>query len=167
MQIIKDGIREYAMVWDGSSEALDFAQKLNGLFLEYMGMELPVVQESSDKRIVIGAGKEKLTGLFDFSVTVEGDTLRLCATDALSYSYLCEYLKREIFPKAQRGQLRLTADDNIVYSQSSLREKTFIRYYLEENETFPYGEHFAHKTYKNAKVTLPYRIYIPFNYDPQ
>ena len=99
-------------------------------------------------------------------MTVEENKLVLCAQNALSYSFLLEYLKREIFKKAKCGQLILTAEDNIVYTQSALKEKNFIRYWLEENEKFPYGEHFAHKSHQHGEITIPYRIYIPFNYDP-
>lgn len=170
MNIIKDSTTDYVIVYDDAEETVDFANKLNVLFGEYFGLQLPMFsvkeRKTSGKEILIGSGKETLSGLFDFAMTVEENKLILCAKNALSYSYLCEYLKRELFQKAQRGQLTVTADQNIVYSQSDLTEKTFIKYWLEENDSFPYGEHFAFQTYKNADITLPYRIYIPFNYDP-
>ena len=161
---------DYVIVHDDSAEGKAFADKINALFEEYFGMKLPVFcakeRKTSGKKILIGSGKEALSGLFDFAVTVEENKLVLCAQNALSYSYLCEYLKRQVFRKAQQGQLTLTAEDNIVYSQSALMEKTFIRYWLEENEKFPYGEHFAFRIHQRGEITLPYRIYIPFNYDP-
>lgn len=170
MDIIKDGATDYVIVCDGAEESQAFADKLNALFGEYFGIELPVFREkkrkTTGKEILIGSGKEALSGLFDFAVTVEENKLALCAPNALSYSFLLEYLKREIFKKAKCGQLILTAADNIIYSKSALKEKNFIRYWLEENEKFPYGEHFAHKSHQHGEITIPYRIYIPFNYDP-
>ena len=170
MDIIKDSATDYVIVHDNSAEGQTFADKLNALFDEYFGIGLPVFfgkeQATTGKEILIGSGKEAISGLFDFAVTVEKNKLQLCAQNALSYSYLCEYLKRQVFRKAQRGHLTLTAADNIVYSQSALKEKNFIRYWLEENEKFPYGEHFASRIHQRGEFTLPYRIYIPFNYDP-
>ena len=170
MDIIKDGATDYVIVCDGAEESQAFADKLNALFREYFGIELPVFcqkeRKTTGKEILIGSGKEAFSGLFDFAVTVEENKLALCAQNALSYSFLLEYLKREIFKKAKCGQLILTAADNIIYSKSALKEKNFIRYWLEENEKFPYGEHFAHKSHQHGEITIPYRIYIPFNYDP-
>lgn len=170
MDIIKDGATDYVIVCDGAEESQAFADKLNALFDEYFGIRLPVFstqeRKTSGKEILIGSGKGILSGLFDFAVIVEGNKLALCAQNALSYSFLLEYLKREIFKKAKCGQLTLTAADNILYSQSALTEKTFIRYWLEENEKFPYGEHFASRIHQRGELTIPYRIYIPFNYDP-
>ena len=145
---------KYGIICDSDPEAVAFAEKLNPL-LE--GMDVQVTNEPKQN------GKTQLSGLFDFSVTAEENKLILQAKNALSYRFLGEYLKREVLPKIRDGQ----RPEDFVYSQSALKDKSFVRYWLEGNTEFPYGEHFAYETHQNRNITLPYRIYVPFHYDPR
>lgn len=176
-QIVKEGATEYVIAHDGSEEAKEFANQLDALFTAFLSVDMQVVsaqeQPEAACEIVIGncraigeQAAKNLTGLYDFSMTVAENKLALCAKDKLSYSFLEEYLKREIFPNAQRGELTMTSDQNIVYSQSALKEESYIDYWLQLYDHFAYKDHFASGVYKNADTTIPYRIYVPFNYDP-
>ena len=176
-EIVKDGATDYVIVHNGSAPAKEFAKDLASLITAFLGVDMQIC--SADERqetgceIIIGncraiADKtaKKLEGFYDFAVTVEENSLVLCAKDKLSYSFLKEYLKREIFQNAQRGQLTMTSENDIVYSQSALSQESFVDYWLQAYDHFEYREHFDYDTYQNADTTIPYRIYIPFNYDP-
>lgn len=176
-QIVKEGATEYVIVHDGSAEAEEFAGSLDSLITAFLGVDMQVfsAQEQPEAvcEIVIGncraigeQAAKNLTGLYDFSMTVQENKLALCAKDKLCYSFLTEYLKREIFTNAQRGAWTMTSDQNIVYSQSTLKEESYIDYWLQAYDHFAYKDHFASGVYKNADTTIPYRIYVPFNYDP-
>lgn len=175
--LIQGGVSDYVIVHDGTSDAKTFANALRTMIAGSFGVSLEVAsakdREESGCEIVVGEAREiaqktlkKLIGEFDFALKVEQDKLVLCAKDALSYSYLSEYLKREVLVKSDSNDLVLDSDDNIVYSGSSLTQSNYIDYWLEQNSYFPLSEIFAWKQYRNADTTLPYRIYIPFNYSP-
>ena len=51
MDVIKDGATDYVIVYDGAEENQAFADKLNALFGEYFGIELPVFREKKRKTI--------------------------------------------------------------------------------------------------------------------
>ena len=176
-QIVKEGATEYVIVHDGSVEAEEFAGSLDSLITAFLGVDMQVfsAQEQPEAvcEIIVGncraSGEQaakNLTGLYDFSMTVQENKLALCAKDKLSYSFLTEYLKREIFANAQRGAWTMTSEQNIVYSQSNLKEESYIDYWLQAYDHFAYKDHFASGVYQNADTTIPYRIYVPFNYDP-
>lgn len=175
--IIQGGASQYVIVHDGSSETRTLANEVKNAISSAYGVSLEIVsakdREEGGCEIVLGEGREiaqktvkKLTGEFDFALKVEENKLVLCAKDKLSYKYLAQYLKREVFVKTDDGSLVLDSDDNVVYSKSALMEKNYIDYIMEENGNFELAEIFAWKQYQNADTTLPYRIYVPFNYSP-
>lgn len=175
--LIQNGASEYVIVHDGTSAARSLANDLRTMIAGSFGVTLEVASAKEKAEggceIVVGEAREiagktmnKLTGEFDFALKVEQDALVLCAKNALSYSYLGEYLKREVFVKSDTGELTLDSDDNIVYSNSALMDTNYVDYWLEQNSYFPLSEIFDWKQFKNADTTLPYRIYVPFNYSP-
>ena len=176
VEIVKDGVSDYVIVHDGSTGGSKLANSVRTMIAGSYGVTLQVVSATkpeNTKQIVIGNVGEvgqramnKLTGEFDFTLRTTENTLALCAKDELSYSFLEQYLKREVFVKGDSTDLILTPDDTMLYSQSPLMDTNFVNYWLEDTTYFPYEEHFAYKVYENADTKLPYRIYIPFNYDP-
>lgn len=173
--LIEGGASQYVIVHDGSSDTKSLANEIRTAVSGAFGVKLEVVsakeREQSEYEIVIGQGRQiaektynKLRDQLDFALKVEQNKLVLCAKDALSYKYLGEYLKREVFVKNDTQTLTLDSDDNIVYSSSALMEKNYIDYWMEQNSYFDLSDVFAWKQYKNADTTLPYRIYVPFNY---
>lgn len=174
--IIKDGTTDYVIVHDGTEGAASFANTLRGILAAY-GPSIEVsATEPADgtPRILIGAVGEagenamkKLAWEFDFRMRLEENQLIFCAKNKLSYEYLGEYLKREVFVNGATKTLSLKSADDFIYSQSALTDKTYVDYLMEKGNYFPYEEHFAYESFSNADTTLPYRIYVPFNYDPQ
>ena len=176
--IIKDGASDYVIVHDGTTATINMANELRNTIAAQLGVTMEVVSGSSvqetKNEIVIGNARpiaektaKKLTGQFDFALKVEQDKLVLCAKDSFSYLYLTEYLKREVFIKSEENGLTLDSDDNVVYSASKLTDMNYIDYMQKEDKYFSLEELFAFAQYQNSDTTLPYRIYIPFNYSPE
>ena len=177
-QIIQNGTCDYTIVHDGKMGTAKLATEIKSMISAAYGINLEVCNaaqaKEGGKQITVGnvgasgeKAMKKLKGEFDFTMRVEENKLVLCAKNDLSYSYLGQYLKREVFVKSDSAELTLDSDDNIVYSQSALMQTNFVDYWLEENQYLPFKEHFAHGMYQNKEITLPYRIYVPFNYTPE
>lgn len=177
-QIVQGGATNFVIVHDGGMGAQNLANQLKALFASVYGIQMQSVfagaKEESAGEIVVGNARDiaqktvnKLAGEFDFAMKVEQEKLVLCATNELSYAYLGEYLKREVFVKNESQTLTLDSDDNILHSKSHLMESTFVDYWMAENTYLPYEEHFLYQIFQNADTVLPYRIYVPFNYTPE
>jgi len=176
--LIVDGKTEYVIVHDGTSGAKKLATQLVKIFVDVYGITLKSYaaeeREETAGEIVVGMSRwiahkaaRKLTGEFDFAMLPEEGKLLLCAKDELSYGYLGQYLKREVFVKSESADLTLDSDDELVYSQSELMDTTYVDYWMAGNTSFTLGDHFAYRTFTNEDTTLPYRIYVPFNYNPE
>lgn len=174
--IIKDGASDYVIVHEATMEATEFANNLRMILGTY-GAKLEVTTNDPGegaKKIIVGnvgeAGKnamKKLAWEFDFRMRLEENTLIFCAKNPLSYQYMAEYLKREILVDGASKTLTLTSQDDFIYSQSDLTDKTYVDYILEKGGYFDFKAHFSYEMFEGADATLPYRLYVPFNYDPQ
>ena len=175
-QIIQNGASDYMIVHDGSAELVTFANEVRDAVAAAFGVTLPIVSaagsSSGAKEIILGQSREiakktyeKMTGIYDFALEVEREQLVLCAKNEISYRYLAEYLKTEVFVKDNTGGLALDSNDNIIYSQSSLVKRNYVEYILAGGKDIVLTEHFEKAVYKNANTVLPYRLYVPFNYD--
>jgi len=176
--IIQGGASDYVIVHDGTPVASNLANTLSTMLAGIYGVQLKVTSASqvqeTDKQILVGkvgtAGEramKKLTGAFDFLMKQEENKLILCAKNDLSYGYLEEYLRREVFVKGESTDLVMDSDSNILYSRSALMETNYVDYILAKSSYFPYEDHFMYEIFQGADATLPYRIYVPFNYTPE
>lgn len=175
-QIVEDGKTDYVIVHDGTDGAKKLADQLVKIFSDVYKIKLQSFyaedREETDKEIVVGMARvsahkaaRKLTGEFDFAMTLTEDKLLLCGKNDLSYGYLGQYLKREVLVSGTA--LTLDSDDDMVYSQSVLMDTTYVDYWRAGNTSFSLQDHFAYREYKNEDTTLPYRLYVPFNYTPE
>ncbi len=176
IDLVKNGASEFVIVHDGSDGARKLANDVRSMLAAAFEVSLDVSGQAAEnaKQIIVGnvgaSGEKtakKLTGEFDFAMKVEENKLVLCAKNDLSYGYLGQYLKREVFVKGDSADLTLDSDNNIVYSKSALMDTNYVDYWLAENTYFDLEEHFAYQVFKNADTMLPYRIYVPFNYTPE
>ena len=182
-KIIKDGDSEYSIVYNlNDIDGELFAKNLTDMIKTVCGITLkcePAYRTTDavgGKEIVVGAArsgledvKASLKTTNDFAVKLKEESLVLYATGHSAYSYLLEYLKREIFSNGKSGDLTVTSDDNIVYSSSKLKSTTFIEYWREENNTVDVSVlsmMFEPRIFENPEhETMPYRLYVPMNYD--
>ena len=175
--IITAGASEYVIVHDGTAETKNLANQIRNAVMNNFGVDLEIAdakdRAEGGKEIVLGNSRgivektsKKLTGEFDFALKVEENKLVLCAKNAISYLYLGEHLTREVFVKSEGEDLVLDSDDNVVYSNSPLKEMNYVDYMNEKNKSFKLSDIFAKEKYTNSDTMLPYRIYVPFNYSP-
>lgn len=181
-KIIKGGKTEYTIVYDkDDSAATLFATNLKEAFSSACGVTVackPLDDTSADignNEIVIGSArkgiedvKAKTKAVNDFAMKLNEKSLVLYATGHEAYSYMLEYLKREVLSKVNRGDLTLTSDDNIVYSTSSLKSTTFTEYWLKKNTidaNFLYSMFEPREYESEDDEIMPYRLYVPMDYD--
>lgn len=176
--LIQGGKSDYVIVHDGTSPAKELANAVKKAVLGQFGVQLEIVAGKStteaSHEIVIGNSRpiaektiKKLTGMFDFALKVEENKLVLCAKDELSYQYLGEYLAREVFVKTEGEDLVLDSDDNVVYSNSALNEVNYVDYLRSAEKKINVDELFTWGNYEGSDIKLPYRLYVPFNYNPE
>ena len=175
--IIANGTSEYVIVHDSNYEAKDFAKELSAWIFRAYGVQLEVKEAGETQHpyeIIVGNCRdgakpvaEKLAEPYDFALKVEENALVLCAVNALSYGYFGEYLQREVFVNTEEKTLVLDSDDNLQFTKSQLMAYTYVDYLAAAGKGFALEKVFDWKTYENADTKLPYRIYIPFNYDPE
>ncbi|MBR3979096.1 MAG: prolyl oligopeptidase family serine peptidase [Oscillospiraceae bacterium] len=177
LQLIAGGKTDYVIVHDGSSGGQTLASQLVKIFKDVYGVTLQSYasgeKEEGPYEIVVGMARgiahrtaRKFTGLFDFGMYMEQDKLILCGKNDLCLEYLGQYLKREVFTDKGSTELIMDSDDNLLYSNSDLTDTTYVDYWMEENSSVTLDKHFSYEVYSNADTTLPYRLYVPFNYDP-
>lgn len=172
--LIKDGACSYTIVHDGTSETQNVAGTIYKALSANFGVSLSMAsakQSTSEFEIVVGKARpsaetlaQTLRSEMDFAIKVEEKALVLVAADAMSYQYMAEYLAEEVFAATEDGQLVMDSDDNILYSKDIPVDKNYVTYMQEKGKNFKWQDLFAAKEYKNADTTLPYRIYVPFNY---
>ena len=174
--LIENGASDCVIVHDGTSDAETQANTIRNLITKNFGVTLNVADKSAPeaaKEILVGnpravaeKANKKMTGAFDFAVKVEENKLVVCAKNTISYLWLSDYLENTVFAKTEDGSLTMDSDDNFVYSRSELMEKSYVDLLLENGKSVKAEEIFTFEQYQNADTTLPYRLYVPFNYDP-
>lgn len=176
--LIQGGKSDYVIVHDGTTPTKTLANEIKKAVLGQFGIQLEIVAGKSaaeaSHEIVLGNSRpiaektaKKLTGMFDFALKVEENKLVLCAKDEMSYQYLSEYLAREVFVKTEGEDLVLDSEDNIIYSASTMNEVTYVDYLLNAEKKLNVDELFTWGNHQEGDTTLPYRMYVPFNYSPE
>ncbi len=179
-EIFKEMVTEYVIVYDDSTREMrqwvrDFNDGIKVAFgTRFEAKAYDEKPDDGSPEIVLGNVRDiadktykKLTGMYDFALKVEENKLVLCAKNTLSYEYMLNYLLREVFVKNDKGDLVLDSGDNMIYSDSDLNKTSYVKYMLDAGKSFEMQEIFEKREYKKGATTLPYRIYVPFNYDPE
>ena len=174
-QLVVGGKTDYVVVYDDTAEAKALAEQVVKLFKDAYGVTLQSYAASqraeTDKEIVIGMGRglshkaaRKLTLDGDFAMLLAEKKLLLYAENTIAYNYLGQYLKREVLLKGT--DLTLDSGDNLIYSGSALKNTTYVDYLVSGGSSITLADHFAYASVTYEGTTLPYRIYVPSNYDP-
>ena len=173
--IIQNGASDYVIVHDGKSESTQVANDVKSAIIQAYGVTLQIKtaaeKEPGGCEIVIGTCRDrgvaldkKLRSDLDFGMKVAQDQLVLCAKDTVSYQYLVQYLKKEVFIADEKKELVLTSDDNMIYSASELMDTNYIDYITDGSNFFAFKKVFNAKIFQNENTQLPYQLYVPFNY---
>ena len=183
IELFVDGASDFVLVYDGTdftlkSSVTNFVSEVKTKY----GVQLTTKTAASavepcEKEIVVGGVREsgrdlaaRLGDVNDFGISVEENRLVLCATNAVSYNYLFEYLVYEGFAKTSAGDLTLGSEDEFVYSDSEMYGVTYPEFHREHTGTCE--QDFMLKTFIDGTfvgsngVTMKYRLYVPADYTP-
>ena len=182
LDLIKDGKTDYTIVYDDQNDAAkELADAVVSAFAKQDVTITSVAASSAEadygKEIVIGnvrassadvTTKMKTTG--DFAMCVSGDDWVLVATDETNYNYLAMVAKESVLANILDGALAVKSDKDLVYSSSKYASLSYAAYVRKKSRALSQDfilEIFKAKTFKASDRTqLPYRIYVPSNYDP-
>ena len=191
LELVNNKTSDYTIVYaKGDPAAENFANILKSQLSKQLKVKLKVVDNETlstpaEHEIVIGAAREcansviaKMEKMYDFALDVQENKLILCGKNDVSYYYLLEYLEREVFSKAVDGTLTLTAADNMVYSTSALSNINYVEYWKAKFKdptkistadlmVLAIRAFDASSFTDSHSKTLPYRLYLPFNYDSE
>ena len=175
-----NGVSDYIVVYDDADACVsEFTTK----FVEYMSkthkITLDTVAASvgtdSEHCIYIGdiAGaqraKEKFNSANDFGAVVSGDDYVLYATNGRLYGYLYDLLTSEVLISIRGGNWSTRPAKNFIYNKSTHSETTYAEYLIAQNGgTFTKEimmQMFEARVFKGREMDLPYRIYVPYDYD--
>ena len=179
LDIIVDGVSEYTLVYDDSSEAITeqveaLVKKLDkSYFVTMTAVGISKAEADYGKEIVVGdirqsgrAVAKTLSGA-DFTVTVVEDDLVLCATGDRLYPYLFEVFAEEYLSAFENASLTVSSEQTMLWSTSKYKDTTYFERLSRGGVTRELIEEmFAYETFTAEDgTTLPYRIYVPYEYD--
>ena len=179
VDFIVNNATEYTIVYDDSNEAVKtqveaFVKKMkNNFFVTFEAVGISEAQADYGKEMIVGpvreagrAAKAQLKGA-DFSVSVEGDDIVLCSSADGLYAYLFDVFAEEYLVGFKDDCLTISSDHSVLYSTSSYRNTTYFERLSKNGVTKELIEDiFEYRSFTAEDgTTLPYRIYIPFEYN--
>lgn len=179
LNLFVDGESDYVVYYDTDDSELEkyVTQFLNYVKTEY-GIQLEtrnIFGSGTEHKIIFGSGAgdaqyvtKRLYTVNDFAISVCGDDLVIYATDYRLYPYALD-LFGELFD-GENGQM--TPEQSIIYHKSEYKDIAYAGYLDKKLGNISYetlvNTLFEPRTYKaKDNTTIPYRIYIPSNYDPE
>ncbi|MBQ3041302.1 MAG: hypothetical protein IJD42_06865 [Clostridia bacterium] len=178
--VIIEKTSEYIIVYERGNEAQKgYAEDLSKHIKNKYGVEIPVYQfgdasSKRTKRIVIGEAHANakfplgdIEKAGDFTVDVVEDDLFLVASTEYMYKYMIDIIKRDLITGQSKDELSFSADYQYVFSQGEYKDLNYAEYLKLKDGSFTYEsllnifEARVHTAYGN----LPYRIYVPSDYD--
>ncbi len=179
LNIIKDGKSDYTIVYQNTDICRKYATALRTHITEKYGITLRMYNErlcpdTVEHKIVVGKSHEDIKFVRDevgdsndFAVTVLGDDLVLYAPNDYLYGYMYELAKEKIFVGG--GELVVEPSDSFTLATSREKDYNYAEY-LKSKGNFNLDKLlliFEEGKYIDGETTLPYRIYVPSDYDPQ
>lgn len=171
---------DYILVYDSDTQGLfDLADGLklhiNGMY--GLGIEIysdKTAPANKTKRIIVGDADDRISTLKsqineknDFIADVMGDDLILYATAPQLYEYLIETVKEKYFT---RSSMPIVSHHNrLIYSDSEYKELNYAQYLRNKKNALTakdLEELFEARSFTaDNGVVLPYRIYVPSDYE--
>lgn len=181
IDLIVDFVSDYTIVYDDSDAVIKaqvqaFVKKLdNDFFVTLKAVGVSEAEDDYGHEIVIGNVRESGKALQkelqggDFAMCVVEDDWVLCASNSRLYAYLFDVLFSESFAGYRNGNLTLSSEKNFFYHDSELCNTNYVEY-LKTRKTE--GSALIEKIFEYCTftaedgTTLPYRLYVPYEYDP-
>ncbi len=179
LDVIVDGVSDYTVVYDDSSEAITeqvaaFVKKMdNSYFVTFTAVGISEADADYGHEIIVGAVREagrtesnKLNGA-DFSVSVVDDDLVLCASSDRLYPYLFEVFAEEYLSAFKDASLTVSSEHAVLWSTSKYGDTSYFERLSKNGVTRELIEEiFEYHTFTAEDgTTLPYRMYVPFDYN--
>lgn len=178
IDVIKNGSSPYTIVYTrGNATEQAFAKALSAYIADTYGVTIPYHDSSNSElecEIVIGNAREKsfivastIAKYNDFSIGVLENDLIIYAPNEYLYDYMLEIARLEVFTGGD--SLSFKANESFVYSRSEYKNMNYAQYLKQKNGDFDYNKLlgvFKEQIYTADDGTvLPYRIYVPSNYN--
>ncbi len=178
IDVIKNNTSDYVIIYQrGNYADLELASSLANLIKNKYGITISCYDNTlikQDKEIIIGSARElgyivsyNTAKANDFYIGACENDLVIYAPNEYIYDYMLEIAEIEIF---NGDDVSFSADGGFKYSASTYKDLTYAEYYKQKSGSYDYSkllDIFKAKTYvAQDGTTLPYRIYVPSNYDP-
>lgn len=182
IDVVVDGVSDYTVVYDDSDpiiteQAKAFVKRLDHkYFIDIVAVGVSEAEADYGHEIVVGNVRKNAKAVADlleggdFAIGVVEDDWVFCATNPRLYTYLFDILTSQFLSKYKDGNLSVSEEETFVYHESSYASVNYIEYLKlkgkvteETIETI-----FEYHTFEAEDGTkLPYRLYVPYEYDPQ
>ena len=181
IELIKDGTTEYTIVYEDNDSAAELANTIVKTFstrsVTINAVKATEAEADYGKEIIIGNARTSVANVAatmktsDFAACINDNDWVLTATDEVNYKYLTEILKNGVLQNITNGALTIDPADNLVCSTSKYADITYATYMDKKVRAISddfIKEIFTMETFKtsNLRNGLPYRLYVPSNYDP-
>ncbi len=183
LDLIKDGITDYTVVYDDKSEgATALAAAIEAAFskqnVKITRVPASTAEADYGHEIVVGNVRPSVADVTaqmksagDFAMCVSEDDWILSATDEINYDYLTMVAQKQVLSSILDGNLTVESDDDFIYHTSSLASQSYAAYVKKNSRTL--SQEFIHEILSEEtfsasdRTRLPYRLYVPSNYDPE
>ena len=182
LTLFADGKTDYTIVYPVDSLIIEtLVKQLVSDIKKDFGVEIPykAVDPNSDiceKEIIVDFVRTnafyasyEMRKTNDFVFDVYGDDYVICATSEGMYPYAFQILKDEVLSLVTDGSFTVKPEDEYIYSDSDYRGISFADYLAKGNA---FNQEILCQLFVNMSytakdgTTIPYRLYIPSDYDP-
>lgn len=181
IDLIKDGTTEYTIVYEDNASAAKLASTIVKAFstrsITIQAVKANEAEADYGKEIIIGNARASVANVTahmkssDFAACVYENDWVLTATDDVNYKYLTEILSNGTLNNITENGLTIDPSANLMCSTSKYANITYASYMDKKVRAISddlIKELFTTETYKTSGLRngLPYRLYVPSNYDP-
>lgn len=183
LDLIKDGVTDYTVVYDDQSEgATALAAAIEAAFskqnVKITRVPASTAEADYGHEIVVGNARPSVADVTaqmksagDFAMCVSDDDWILSATDETNFDYLTMVAQNQVLSRILDGNLTVESDGDFIYHASNLASQSYAAYVKKNSRAL--SQEFIHEIFSEEtfsasdRTRLPYRLYVPSNYDPE